>query len=126
MPALQSDELLLSLKRAAAALRDADIPFVVGGGFAAWARGGPPTEHDIDLIVREADAEKALAACEAAGMRTEVPPEGWLVKAWDGDVLIDLIYPTDRVGRRRRVLRERRVPERARRVRWRCSAPTTC
>ena len=92
MPALQSDELLLSLKRAAAALRDADIPFVVGGGFAAWARGGPPTEHDIDLLIREGDTEKALAACEAAGMRTEVPPEGWLVKAWDDDVLVDLIY----------------------------------
>jgi Nucleotidyl transferase of unknown function (DUF2204) len=92
MPALQSDELLASLKRAAAALRDAGIDFVVGGGMAAWARGGPPTEHDIDLVIREADAPRALEACAAAGMRTEVPPEGWLVKAWDGDVLIDLIF----------------------------------
>lgn len=25
-------------------------------------------------------------------MRTERPSEGWLVKAWDGDVLIDLIH----------------------------------
>ena len=25
-------------------------------------------------------------------MRSEVPPEGWLVKLWDGDVLIDLIH----------------------------------
>lgn len=25
-------------------------------------------------------------------MRTEVPPEGWLRKAWDGDVLIDLVF----------------------------------
>ena len=25
-------------------------------------------------------------------MRTEKPPEGWLLKAYDGDVLIDLIF----------------------------------
>lgn len=92
MPTAQSDELLTSLKRAAAALRDANVRFVVGGGIAAWARGGPPTEHDIDLLIREHDATRALEACAAAGMRTEVPPEGWLVKAYDGDTLVDLIY----------------------------------
>jgi hypothetical protein len=92
MPALQSESILSSLKRAAAALRDADIEFAVGGGLAAWARGGPPTEHDIDLVVREADARPALDALAAAGMRTEVPPEGWLVKAWDDDVLVDVIF----------------------------------
>jgi hypothetical protein len=27
-----------------------------------------------------------------AGMRPEKPPEEWLWKAWDGDVLIDLIF----------------------------------
>jgi hypothetical protein len=92
MTALQSGELLDALKRAAAALREAQIPFAVGGGIAAWARGGPPTEHDIDLVIREADAARALEACAAAGMRTEVPPEGWLVKAWDDDILVDLIF----------------------------------
>jgi hypothetical protein len=25
-------------------------------------------------------------------MRAEQPPEDWLVKAWDGDVLVDLIF----------------------------------
>ena len=25
-------------------------------------------------------------------MRSERPPEGWLLKAWDGDVLVDLIF----------------------------------
>src|SRR4051794_15422182 len=41
MPAEQSSDILDALKRVAAALRDADIPFCVGGGLAAWARGGP-------------------------------------------------------------------------------------
>ena len=85
-------ELLDAMKRAAAALRDAEVPYLLGGGLAAWARGGPPTEHDIDFFVREEDAERALATLEAAGMKPERPPEDWLLKAWDGDTLIDLIF----------------------------------
>jgi predicted nucleotidyltransferase len=81
-----------TLKRAAGALREADVPFLLGGGLAVWARGGPSTEHDLDLMVRPEDAARALAALEAAGMRSERPPEGWLYKAWDGDVLVDLIF----------------------------------
>ena len=84
--------MLPSLKKAAAALRDADIPFAVGGGFAAWARGGSASDHDVDFMIAESDADRALKALEDAGMRTGRPPEGWLVKAWDGDVLVDLIY----------------------------------
>jgi predicted nucleotidyltransferase len=81
-----------TLKRAAAALRDADIPFLLGGSLASWARGGPESRHDLDLLIREQDVEEALAALERMGMRPERPPEEWLVKAWDGDVLVDLIF----------------------------------
>lgn len=43
-------------------------------------------------------------------MRTEKPPESWLYKAWDGDVLVDVIFRP--VGQERhlefaRALRER-------------------
>lgn len=85
-------ELIEAMKVAAAALRDAGVPFLLGGGLAGWARGGPPTEHDVDLFVREADAERALEALGAAGLRTERPPEGWLLKAYHGDTLVDLIF----------------------------------
>ena len=85
-------ELIESMKRAAAALREAGVPHMLGGGLAAWARGGPPTEHDVDFFVHPADAERALEALVATGMTPERPPEGWLLKAWDGDVLVDLIY----------------------------------
>ena len=81
-----------SLKRAAGALREAGVPFVLGGGLAVWARGGPATSHDLDLMVKPEDAERALEVLERAGMRPEKPPEGWLYKAWDGDVLVDLIF----------------------------------
>ncbi|HEU5010420.1 MAG TPA: hypothetical protein VFT33_06980 [Gaiellaceae bacterium] len=84
--------LLGTMKRAAAALRDADVEFMLGGGFAIWARGGPPTDHDVDLYVRERDALDALDALVAAGFREERPPEDWLYKAWEGDNLVDLVF----------------------------------
>ena len=85
-------EIEHALKRAAAALRDADIEFLLGGSLASWARGGPETRHDLDLMIRPGDVEAALEALQKAGMRAERPPEEWLVKAWDGDTLVDLIY----------------------------------
>ena len=88
----QLDEILDALKRCAAALRDSGIPFMVGGGVAAWARGGPESIHDLDLIVKPDDADAALEAFTDIGLRTERPPEGWLLKAWDGEVLVDLIF----------------------------------
>jgi hypothetical protein len=81
-----------ALKRAAAALRRADVPFLLGGSLASWARGGPETRHDLDLMIRPADAERALEVLREEGMRPERPPEDWLVKAWDGDTLVDLIF----------------------------------
>jgi len=91
-PSENFPDLIDSMKRAAAALRDAEIPYMLGGGLAAWARGGPPTEHDVDFFVMPADAERALEALVGAGLKPDRPPEGWLLKAWDGDTLIDLIY----------------------------------
>ena len=81
-----------SLKRTVAALREAGVAFLLGGSLAAWARGGPQTRHDLDVIVKPGDAKDALEGLEQAGMRVERPPEEWLYKAWDGDVLIDVIF----------------------------------
>jgi predicted nucleotidyltransferase len=86
------EQLLQAMKKAAGALRDAEIPFALGGGLAVWARGGPKTEHDVDFFVKPADAERAQAVLAEAGLRPERPPEGWLLKAWDGETLVDLIY----------------------------------
>jgi Uncharacterised nucleotidyltransferase len=81
-----------SLKRSIAALERQEIPYVLGGGLGCWARGGPPSSNDIDLMLKPEDAERAQEALADAGMRPETPPEQWLRKAWDGDILIDLIY----------------------------------
>ena len=81
-----------TLKRAAAALRDAGVPFLVAGGVASWVRGGPPTEHDLDFLVKPEDAERALGVLVESRLRPERPPEEWLFKAFDGDVMVDLIF----------------------------------
>jgi len=88
------DELIETLKKAAGALREGGITFVLGGGIASAAQGGPESDHDVDLLLRPQDADRALAVLDEAGFRPERPPEGWLYKAWDGDVFVDLIFQT--------------------------------
>jgi hypothetical protein len=86
------DPFAATLRKAVAAMRDADVPYLLGGSLATWARGGPESHHDLDLMVKPEDAERALDALAAAGMRSERPPEEWLFKAWDDDVLVDVIF----------------------------------
>jgi predicted nucleotidyltransferase len=85
-------DIATSLKRAAGALKRADVPFLLGGSLACWVRGGPETRKDLDLMLKEEDAERALEALVKEGMRPERPPEDWLLKARDGEVMIDLIF----------------------------------
>jgi len=80
------------LKKAVGVLREAEIPFALAGSMACWALGGPPSRHDVDLAVLHSDADRALEALEKAGFTIERPPEGWLVKAWMDDILVDLIW----------------------------------
>jgi predicted nucleotidyltransferase len=88
----QFEAIKETLKKTAAALRHAEVPFLLGGGLATWVRGGPESDHDLDLFVKPEDAERALEVLTSEGMRPEKPPENWLFKAWDGDVLVDLIF----------------------------------
>ena len=93
MPEPTFEELIDAMRDAVGILQGAEVPFVLGGGMSAWARGGPRSEHDVDLLVRPDDIETSLAAFEAAGWETSRPPEGWLVKTWHPNgALVDLIY----------------------------------
>ena len=53
-----------ALKRVAVTLKQAEVPFALAGGYAAWARGGPEPDHDVDFVVTEADAEPADGVAE--------------------------------------------------------------
>jgi hypothetical protein len=86
------EELLPTLKKAAAALERHRVPYLLGGSLACWARGGPAVAADLDFMVMQEDAERALAALVESGMREERPPEQWLLKAWDGDHMVDIIF----------------------------------
>jgi hypothetical protein len=86
------DAIEATLKKAAAALQRRRVPFLLGGSLAVWARGGPESCNDLDLMLRSEDADSALEALTEAGMRGERPPEDWLFKAWDGPILVDLIF----------------------------------
>src|SRR4051794_8400025 len=88
-----------TLKKTSAALRDAGIPYLVIGSLAAWVRGGPESSHDLDFGIRAVDMIHAAEALEGVGMTIQIPPEDWLIKAWDGGppdgegaTLVDLIY----------------------------------
>jgi len=86
------DDIEATLKKSVAAFREANVPALLAGSLAVWARGGPETRHDLDFVVKPEDAERALQALEDAGMKAERPPEAWLFKAWDGEVLVDVIF----------------------------------
>jgi hypothetical protein len=87
-----AEDLLDAMMHVAAALRDADVPYLLAGSFAAWARGGPAHTTDLDFAVKRTDVERAVAALEAAGMTEQPTPEAWLRKVQHGDVQVDLIY----------------------------------
>ncbi|WP_084960184.1 nucleotidyltransferase [Thermoactinospora rubra] len=87
-----TDALLDTLKRASSRLKEAGVKFALAGGCAAYARGAAPSLHDVDFVVTEKDANVALEALREIGFRTEKPPEDWLVKAYDEDRLVDLIF----------------------------------
>jgi hypothetical protein len=86
------DELLRTLTRVNSGLRPAGIPFALTGGCAVYARGGPETEHDVDLLVLEEDVPEAVRALVGVGMRAAEAPEDWLAKVYDGERLVDLVF----------------------------------
>ncbi|MCM6772114.1 BON domain-containing protein [Nocardia sp. CDC159] len=86
------DQLLQTLTRVVNTLLDAEVPFAVAGGWAVFARGGPASEHDVDVFVKPVDVDRARQALSAAGLRLVDPAEDWLTKAYDGDTLVDIIF----------------------------------
>ncbi|WP_280225843.1 nucleotidyltransferase family protein [Nocardia farcinica] len=86
------DELLHALTRAVNALSESDVRFAVAGGCAVYARGGPASDHDVDLFVKPEDASRAVQVLTRAGLRGCDPAEDWLKKVYDRDTLIDIIY----------------------------------
>ena len=81
------------MKRVAAALREADVSYLLAGSYASWARGGPERRNDIDFVVKPDDLPAAMEALAAAGMEPVDNPEEWLSKVRDDNgVMVDVIH----------------------------------
>ena len=76
----------------AAALEAADVPYVLIGGAASAIRGRPRVSDDVDFLVKQTDADRALDALADAGFDTEKTNPQWIYKATRGDVTIDLMF----------------------------------
>jgi hypothetical protein len=92
MPHQVDQGLATTLKRVAAALKQAEIPFALGGSFAVYAHGGHSSDHDVDFLIREQDKGRALEHLASVGFDVEEPPEDWLVKVYDDGRMADLIF----------------------------------
>src|SRR4051812_3005292 len=74
------------------ALQRADVPFVVGGGFAFHKHTGIwRVTKDLDLVVVPRELPRALSRLEEAGFGTHIEDPVWLAKAHRGNYFIDLL-----------------------------------
>jgi hypothetical protein len=86
------DGLREALKRVAVALKETGVPFALAGGYAAWARGGPEPDHDVDFLVARTDAGKVADLLLEQGLAVRQPPEDWLFKVETDGVTVDVLH----------------------------------
>jgi hypothetical protein len=81
-------------RRVLAALGDAGVPYLIGGGFAfSQYTGIQRYTKDLDIFVRPTDAEWTLATIADAGFRAEMVAPHWLGKAFAEDQsFIDVVF----------------------------------
>lgn len=93
MTSSEQDALHELMKKTAVALKQAQVPFALCGGYAAWARGAPEPEHDADFLVPASQAERAAKALTEADLRVVEPPEDWLFKVVeDEETFVDVLW----------------------------------
>jgi hypothetical protein len=90
------DALREAILQTVTALKSAEVPFAVAGGYALYAWGGAEPDHDADIVVERSNLEAATTVLSGAGLEIERPPEDWLVKAWwrqgVAPAFVDVIY----------------------------------
>ncbi len=80
------------LRETVEALRADRVPIALIGGLAVSCFGRPRWTHDIDVLIRPQDADRALRLLRARGFDTERTDPAWLFKAFKHDVMVDLIF----------------------------------
>jgi predicted nucleotidyltransferase len=87
----ETELLLAVLDDAVAALRGAQLPFLLMGGLATSVLGRGRRVTDVDLFVHDRDVAQALTVLEAADFETMVASPNWLAKGFKDGVLVDVI-----------------------------------
>ena len=85
-------DLREALKRVAVALKGSGVPFALMGGYAAWARGGPEPDHDVDFLVAEEDSDHVAQYLAGQDFDVVQPPEDWLFKVYTDGAMVDIIH----------------------------------
>jgi hypothetical protein len=85
-------QLREALRSSASALKEHGPRFALAGSYALWAYGAPEPNHDVDILVAEADVTAAVTTLRDAGFSVEHPPEDWLFKARTGDTVVDVLH----------------------------------
>ncbi len=80
------------LQDAVEALHSDRVPLALIGGLAVSSFGRPRWTHDIDVLIRPHDADRALRLLQERNFRTERTDPSWLFKGFKHDVMVDLIF----------------------------------
>jgi hypothetical protein len=87
----EQGKLREALKLVAVALKQAEVPFALAGGYALWARGAPEPHHDVDFVIAEDDRERVSTLLAERGLEVVDPPEDWLFKVFVEGAMVDLL-----------------------------------
>jgi hypothetical protein len=87
----EQGKLREALKVVAVALKRAEVPFALAGGYALWARGAPEPHHDVDFVIAEEDRERVAGVLAEVGIEVVDPPEDWLFKVFVDGAMVDLL-----------------------------------
>ncbi len=80
-------------RRSLELMREAGIPFMIGGAYALRHYTGIYRDtKDLDIFIRPSDRQSTLDLFSAAGFETSVTFSHWLAKAVCGGHLVDIIF----------------------------------
>ena len=77
------------------ALEKAGVDHVFIGGIPSAVWGRPRGTHDIDILVKEEDSDRAREALAQAGFDTHPTNPEWLYKAAKEGVVVDIIFRSE-------------------------------
>jgi predicted nucleotidyltransferase len=81
-----------TLARSTSALQKAGIPYLVIGGLASALLGRERRTRDVDLFVKQTDAEAVLDRLSEVGFATERTNRDWIYKAFLHNIQLDVIF----------------------------------